>query len=108
MTGQVSVPDDFDRMGQGVLMESDASLVPTGFFTRADNQRMKTLTITAARRRFGALLDSALRQPILITRRNKTGAVLMSAEAYGRMTGGASDKRQSGRSSSTTDPSKSH
>lgn len=107
MTGQISVPDDFDRMGQGVLMESDASLAPTGFFTRADNQRMKTLTITAARRCFGALLDSALRQPILITRRNKTGAVIMSAEAYEHMIG-ASHTRKSGGSSSTTDPSKSH
>jgi len=48
---------------------------------------MKTLTITAARRRFGAMLDVAMREPVLITRKNGKGAVIMSGEAYSRMTG---------------------
>jgi prevent-host-death family protein len=48
---------------------------------------MKTLTITAARRRFGAMLDSAKREPVLITRKNGKGAVIISTEAYSRMIG---------------------
>jgi prevent-host-death family protein len=91
------VPDDFDRMGQHEigLVERDASPRPAAFFARADSQRMKVFTITAARRRFGAMLDSALRGPILITRRNKTGAVIMSAEQYDRMAGATSFEPES-------------
>ena len=89
MTGQISVPNDFDRMGQEEmgLMGCDASSESIGFPLHADSQPMKTLTITAARKRFGSMLKSALREPILITRKNKTGAVIMSTEAYARMTG---------------------
>ncbi|MGA2102873.1 MAG: type II toxin-antitoxin system Phd/YefM family antitoxin [Candidatus Sulfotelmatobacter sp.] len=55
---------------------------------------MKTLTITAARRRFGAMLDFAKREPVLITRKNGAGAVIMSAEVYSRMIGIASFERK--------------
>jgi prevent-host-death family protein len=48
---------------------------------------MKTLTITEARKRFGAMLDLVRREPVLITRRNGKGAVIMSAEDYNRMIG---------------------
>jgi prevent-host-death family protein len=48
---------------------------------------MKILSITAARRRFGAMLDFATREPVLITRKNGKGAVILSAEAYSRMIG---------------------
>jgi prevent-host-death family protein len=51
---------------------------------------MKTFTITAARRRFGAVLDLAMREPVLITRKNGKNAVLISVAAYERMTGAAS------------------
>jgi prevent-host-death family protein len=43
---------------------------------------MKTVTVTNAKRRFGALLDAARRQPVLIRRRNRDVAVIMSAEEY--------------------------
>jgi len=57
------------------------------FLARVDNQPMKTLTITAARRRFGAMLDAVQREPVLIRRRNRDEVVIMSAEQYDRMTG---------------------
>lgn len=92
MTGQISVPDDFDRIGKEEigLLESGDLQGPTAFSGPADTQHMKTLTITAARRRFGTMLDSVLHQPVLITRRNKTRAVIMSAELYDRLTGATS------------------
>lgn len=46
---------------------------------------MKTLTITAARRRFGAMLDLVRHEPVLITRENRKGAVIMSAKDYNGM-----------------------
>jgi len=51
---------------------------------------MKTLTITAARTRIGTTLNFARREPVLITRKNGKGAVIMSAEAYSLMIGIAS------------------
>jgi prevent-host-death family protein len=48
---------------------------------------MKRITITDARKHFRSMLDSAMREPVLITRRNKKGAVIMSIAAYKRMTG---------------------
>jgi prevent-host-death family protein len=64
---------------------------------------MKTLTITAARRRFGAMLDFATCEPVLITRKSGKGAaVIMSAEAYSRMTGIASFERRRARETRKT------
>jgi prevent-host-death family protein len=55
---------------------------------------MKTLTITAARKQFGAMLDSVIHEPILITRKNEKGAVVISAEVYDCMTGTNPDQRR--------------
>ncbi len=41
---------------------------------------MKTLTSVEAQNRFGELLDAAQREPVTITRRGRTVAVLLSAE----------------------------
>jgi len=46
---------------------------------------MRTITVTAARRRFGALLDAAQREPMLICRKNRGESVIMSVEEYARM-----------------------
>jgi len=46
---------------------------------------MKTVTVTAARRRFGALLDAVQHEPVLIRRRNGDASVLISAEEYRRI-----------------------
>jgi prevent-host-death family protein len=51
---------------------------------------MKTMTATAARRRFGALLKAVQQEPVLVCRRNGDKVVFMSAEQYRRMTGIAS------------------
>jgi prevent-host-death family protein len=48
---------------------------------------MKTLTVTAARRRFGALLNAVQQEPVLVCRRNGDNVVVMSAEQYNRMIG---------------------
>jgi prevent-host-death family protein len=48
---------------------------------------MKTITITAARKRFGALLDAVQHEPVLIRRRDRDACVVMSAEQYGRIHG---------------------
>ena len=48
---------------------------------------MKTMTVTAARKRFGALLDAVQHEPALILRRNRDVAVVLSAEEYGRIHG---------------------
>ncbi len=72
------------------------------FFARVDNKPMKALTITAARRRFGAMLDFANREPVLITRKNGKGAVIMSAEAYSLMIGIASFEQERARKTRKT------
>jgi len=46
---------------------------------------MKTVTVTDARQRFGALLDAAQRRPVLIRRQNRDVAVIVSAEEYDRI-----------------------
>ncbi len=43
---------------------------------------MKTITVTAARRRFGALLKAVQQEPILVYRRNGDKIVIVSAEKY--------------------------
>ena len=48
---------------------------------------MKTVTVTDARQRFGALLDAAQRAPVLIRRQNRDAAVIMSAQEYERIQG---------------------
>jgi prevent-host-death family protein len=63
---------------------------------------MKTLTITAARRQFGTMLDFAKREPVLITRKNGKGAVIMSAEAYSLMIGVGSFEQKRARKTRRT------
>jgi len=48
---------------------------------------MKTLTVTAARRRFGALIKTVQHEPVLVVRRNGDRVVFISAEKYKRMCG---------------------
>jgi prevent-host-death family protein len=48
---------------------------------------MKVVSVTAARRNFGALLDAAQEGPALIRRRNRNVAVIMSVEEYLRIGG---------------------
>ena len=48
---------------------------------------MKTLTLTAARMRFGALLDAVQQEPVLILRKNRDASVIMSAAEYTRIRG---------------------
>jgi prevent-host-death family protein len=43
---------------------------------------MKTLTVTAARRRFGALLHAVRQEPVLIRGKNGREVVIISAERY--------------------------
>jgi len=56
---------------------------------------MKAITITAARKRFGALLDAVQHEPVLIRRKNRDAWVVISAEEYGRIHGskGANPRR---------------
>jgi prevent-host-death family protein len=55
------------------------------FVHLADSRRMKTITATVARRRFGALLKDVQNGPILIRRKNRDESVIMSAEEYERI-----------------------
>jgi prevent-host-death family protein len=48
---------------------------------------MKTITVTTARRHFGALLDTVQREPVLIRRKNRDASVIISAEEYRRIHG---------------------
>jgi prevent-host-death family protein len=56
---------------------------------------MKTITVTDARKRFGALLDAVQHGAVLIRRKNRDASVVISAEEYGRIHGskGANPKR---------------
>lgn len=46
---------------------------------------MKTVTVTEARRHFGALLKDVQHEPVLIFRRNGTSVVFVSIEEYERI-----------------------
>jgi prevent-host-death family protein len=56
---------------------------------------MKAITVTAARKRFGALLDAVRHGPVLVRRKNRDASVIMSAEEYERVRGsrGANPRR---------------
>jgi prevent-host-death family protein len=56
---------------------------------------MKAITVTAARKRFGALLDAVQHGPVLILRKNRDASIVVSAEEYGRIHGsnGANPRR---------------
>jgi prevent-host-death family protein len=54
---------------------------------------MKTITVTTARKRFGALLDAVQHEPVLIRRENRDVSVVMSAEEYSRIHGLRNAKR---------------
>jgi prevent-host-death family protein len=46
---------------------------------------MKSITVTTARKRFGALLDAVQHEPALILRKNRDAWVVISAEEYKRI-----------------------
>jgi prevent-host-death family protein len=48
---------------------------------------MKIITVTDARKRLGALLNSVQHEPVLICRKNRDRSVIMSAEQYARIPG---------------------
>jgi prevent-host-death family protein len=48
---------------------------------------MKTLTVSAARKRFGALLDAVQQEPVLVCRKNGDKVVIISAERYKQIYG---------------------
>jgi prevent-host-death family protein len=48
---------------------------------------MKTLTVSAARKRFGALLDAVQQEPITVCRKNGDKVVIISAERYKQICG---------------------
>jgi len=48
---------------------------------------MKTLTVSEARKRFGALLDAAQQEPITVCRKNGDKVVIISAESYKQICG---------------------
>jgi prevent-host-death family protein len=48
---------------------------------------MKNVSATEAKQRLAALLDAAQREPVVIRRRNRDVAVIISAEEYDRIRG---------------------
>jgi antitoxin Phd len=48
---------------------------------------MKTVSATDAKQRLAAHLDASQREPVLIRRQNRDGAVILSAEEYKRIRG---------------------
>jgi prevent-host-death family protein len=48
---------------------------------------MKTLTVSAARKRFGSLLDAVQQEPIIVRRKNGDEVVIVSAERYKKIYG---------------------
>ena len=48
---------------------------------------MKIITATEARKRFGTLLKQAAAEPVLIRKKGRDVAVVLSAEEYQRLTG---------------------
>ena len=48
---------------------------------------MRTITVQEAETKFGSLMDAAAREPVTVTREGGDAAVLMSLEAYRRLTG---------------------
>lgn len=53
---------------------------------------MKTLTATDAKRRFGELIDLAQARPVLVQRRGRDVAVVLSPEEFRRLSEAASGK----------------
>ncbi len=51
---------------------------------------MKTITVTAARKRFGAFLDAVQHEPALIRRNDRDACVGVSSGEYERISGGRS------------------
>lgn len=49
------------------------------------NERMKIVTSTEAKQRFGAVAESAQREPVLVRKQNRDFVVIMSAEQYERI-----------------------
>lgn len=46
---------------------------------------MKTFAATEAKQRFGAVIDAAQREPVVIRRQNRDVAIVLSPEDYERM-----------------------
>lgn len=49
------------------------------------NGRMKTFAATEAKQRFGAVIDAAQREPVVIRRQNRDVAIVLSPEDYERI-----------------------
>jgi prevent-host-death family protein len=58
---------------------------------------MNTISVTTARKRFGALLDAVQHEPVLIRRKNRDAFVVISAEEYGRISGLKSPQKRARR-----------
>jgi prevent-host-death family protein len=56
------------------------------------NRHMRTVSATDAKQRFAALIDAALREPVLIRRQNRDVAIVMSPEEYDRIRGANLDE----------------
>ena len=78
--------DSRPRLSSRAKPGSRATTVAFAQFCRSD-EYMKTITVTTARKRFGALLDTVQHEPVLIRRRNGDTSVLISAEEYARICG---------------------
>ena len=48
---------------------------------------MRTISATEAKQAFGAALDAAQREPVVIRKQNRDVAVLLSAEEYAKLRG---------------------
>jgi prevent-host-death family protein len=51
---------------------------------------MRTITVTDARKRFGALVKAVQQKPLRITRKNRDVVVVVSVEEYKRISGAES------------------
>jgi prevent-host-death family protein len=63
------------------------------FSVFVDEMDMKTISVTTARKRFGALLDTVQHEPVLIRRKGHGASVVISAEEYRRIHGLANPER---------------
>lgn len=57
------------------------------FLVSVDNRRMRRITVSDARKRFGALLKAVQQEPIRITRKDRDVVVVVSLEKYKRISG---------------------
>ena len=84
--GQRATTNRREECGASCIKTGSEKTEPSNQICRSDEQ-MKTLTVTAARMRFGALLDAVQQKPVLILRKNRDASVIMSAAEYTRIRG---------------------